>query len=181
MEPPIDAREERRRYLTRRQFFGRSAVGIGAAALSSLLGKDLRGAGGLPGLPHFAPKARRVIYLLQNGAPSHVDLFDYKPGLKKRRGQELPDSVRMGQLLSTMTGGQKEKKLLPGITGFRQHGWSGAWICDFLPHTASIADDLCLVRSMYTSAINHAPAITSFLSGAEQPGRPSMASWLSYG
>src|SRR5262245_58192452 len=141
-QPLPDSAEERKRSLTRRQFFGRSAVGIGTAALAALLERDLLagspaagggGSGGLPGLPHFAPRAKRVIYLLQNGAPSHVDLFDYKPGLKERRGQELPDSVRMGQRLSTMTEGQKEKKLLPGITGFRQHGWSGAWICDLLP------------------------------------------------
>src|SRR5262245_33811443 len=130
---------ERQLQLTRRQFFGRAGLGLGTAALATLLGGDRAtaspdaGGGALPGLPHFAPKARRVIYLLQNGAPSHVDLFDYKPGLAARRGQLLPPSVRMGQRLSTMTEGQKEKKLLPGITGFRQHGWSGAWICDLLP------------------------------------------------
>ncbi len=187
-----EAREERKRYLTRRQFFGQGAVGIGAAALASLLERDVRaggdrlpggssGVGGLAGIPHFAPRAKRVIYLLQNGAPSHVDLFDYKPRLKEWRGQELPASVRGGQRLSTMTEGQKEKKLLPGIAGFRQHGQSGAWLCDYLPHTASLADDLCFVRSMHTNAINHAPAIAFFLTGAEQPGRPSMGSWLSYG
>jgi len=184
--------EAGKRYLTRRQFFGRGAVGIGTAALAALLERDLRAAGssppagsgrvgGLPGLPNFAPRAKRVIYLLQNGAPSHVDLFDHKPLLGERRGQELPASVRGGQRLSTMTEGQKEKKILPGIASFRQYGQSGAWLCDFLPHTASVADELCFVKSMHTNAINHAPAISFFLSGSEQPGRPSMGSWLSYG
>jgi hypothetical protein len=173
--------------LTRRQFFGRSSIGIGTAALATLLGEDLRGAakekttGGLPGLPHFAPKAKRIIYLMQGGAPSHVDLFDYKPQLAKRRGQELPPSVSMGQRLTTMTAGQKKKPVLPGITGFKQYGKSGAWLCDFLPHTGSIADELCFIKSMHTEAINHAPAMTLFLTGAEQPGRPSIGAWLSYG
>src|SRR5689334_3277322 len=123
-------------HLTRREFFGRTAPGIGTAALATLLRNDLFGAttnsatGGLPGLPHFAPKAKRVIYLMQGGAPSHVDLFDYKPGLAKRRGEELPASVHMGQRLTTMTAGQKNKPVLPGITGFKQYGKSGAWLCD---------------------------------------------------
>jgi Protein of unknown function (DUF1501) len=168
--------------LTRRDFFGRVGFGIGAAALATVLGQDAGAAtGGLPGLPHFAPKAKRVIYLLQGGAPSHVDLFDYKPGLAKRRGQELPASVQMGQRLTTMTAGQKSRPVLPGIAGFKQHGKSGAWVCNFLPHTGSIADDLCFVRSMHTEAINHAPAVTLFLTGAELPGRPSIGAWLSYG
>jgi hypothetical protein len=173
--------------LTRRQFFGRTSVGIGTAALATLLGQELFGAtpapatGGLPGLPHFAPKAKRVIYLMQGGAPSHVDLFDYKPQLAKRRGEELPPSVQMGQRLTTMTAGQKNKPVLPGITGFKQYGKSGAWLCDFLPHTATIADDLCFVKSLYTEAINHAPAMTLFLTGAELPGRPSIGAWLAYG
>jgi hypothetical protein len=180
MDPVLESRL----LLNRRQFFGRSAVGVGTAALASLLGRDLFGAtvdGGLPGLPHFAPKARRVIYLLQGGAPSHVDLFDYKPEMARRRGEELPPSVQMGQRLTTMTAGQKSKPILPGITAFRQYGQSGAWLCDFLPHTASIADDLCFVKSMHTEAINHAPAVTLFLTGAEQPGRPSFGAWLAYG
>lgn len=171
---------------TRRQFFGKGAVGIGTAALATLLGDDLLGAapdgtGGLPGVPHVAPKAKRVIYLLQGGAPSHVDLFDYKPELVKRRGQELPESVHMGQRLTTMTAGQKNRPLLPGITGFKQYGPSGAWVCDFLPHTGSIAADACFIKSLHTEAINHAPAVTFFLTGAEMPGRPSMGAWLSYG
>ena len=174
--------------LTRREFFGRSSVGIGTAALATLLGEDSAfGAGGatgthdgLPGLPHFAPKAKRVIYLLQNGAPPHVDLFDYKPGLKPLFGQQIPESVHRNQRLSTMTA-KKGKPILPPITGFRQHGKSGAWLCDYLPHTASIADDLCFVKSMHTTQVNHAPAITFFLTGGEMPGRPSFGSWLTYG
>jgi hypothetical protein len=171
---------------TRRQFFGRTTVGIGTAALATLLGEDLFGKdarpqGGLPGLPHFAPKAKRIVYLMQGGAPSHVDLFDYKPELIKRRGQELPASVQMGQRLTTMTAGQKNKPLLPGITGFKQYGKSGAWLCDFLPYTGAIADKLCFIKSMHTEAINHAPSVTFFLTGAEIPGRPSLGAWLTYG
>jgi hypothetical protein len=173
---------------TRRQFFGRSATGLGIAALASLLADDARPdeattpgeTDALAGLPHFAPRAKRVIYLMQGGAPSHVDLFDYKPGLAALRGEELPPSVQMGQRLTTMTQGQKQP-ILPGIAPFRQHGACGAWLCDFLPGTAAIADELCFVKSMHTEAINHAPAMTLFLSGAQQPGRPSMGAWLSYG
>jgi hypothetical protein len=180
---------EHRLLLTRRQFFGRTAVGIGTAALATLLGEELRGAAGtapagagaLPGLPHFAPKAKRVIYLMQGGAPSHVDLFDYKPEMIKRRGQELPATVMMGQRLTTMTAGQKSKPVLPGITGFKRYGKGGATVCDFLPHTGSIADEACFIKSMHTEAINHAPAMTLFLTGAETPGRPSIGAWLSYG
>jgi len=122
---------ERQVNLTRRELF----KGVGLAALASLLGSD--GIAAEPGL-HFAPKAKRVVYLMQGGAPTHVDLFDYKPGLAKRRGQELPASVQMGQRLTTMTAGQKTKPILPGITGFKQYGQSGAWLCDFLPHIGSI-------------------------------------------
>ncbi|MDB6025992.1 MAG: hypothetical protein JWM68_2215 [Verrucomicrobiales bacterium] len=175
--------------MTRRQFFGRSVTGIGAAALASILNQDLFGAAGvvrkdsmpLPGLPHFAPKAKRIIYLMQSGAPSHIDLFNYKPGLEKYRGQEIPASVTMGQRLTTMTGKQANKSVLPSITKFAQHGRNGTWISDFLPHTASIVDDICIVKSMFTEAINHAPAVTFFLTGSEMPGRPSMGSWLTYG
>ncbi|MEY4939392.1 MAG: hypothetical protein RIQ93_1127 [Verrucomicrobiota bacterium] len=177
---------------TRREFFGRSAMGVGTAALASLLGRDAFGApklpaggrravGGLPELPHFAPKAKRVIYLLQNGAPSHVDLFDYKPKLREWHGRQIPDELTGGKRFSTMTGTQTARPLLGEITNFAQHGKSGAWVSDFLPCTAAIADDLCFVKSMYTEAINHAPAINFFLTGAEMPGRPSMGAWLSYG
>ena len=169
--------------VTRRHFFGRSATGIGTAALASMLaqGAERNRTGGLPSLPHFAPKAKRVIYLFQNGAPSHVDLFDYKPELTKRKGEQIPDSVVKGARFSTMTGGQTVRPCLPEITKFKQHGKSGAWVSDFLPYTAAIADDLCFVKAMTTTQVNHAPAICFFLTGGEMPGRPSFGSWLTYG
>ncbi len=182
---------EHQRLVTRRAFFGRSALGLGPIALATLLAKDCALAGdrassrgampGLPDMPHFPPKVKRVIYLLQNGAPPHLDMFDYKPELEKLRGQEIPESVHKNQRLSTMTSGQKSKAVLPAFTGFQKHGQCGAWVCDFLPHTASIVDDVCFVKSMFTTQVNHAPAITFFLTGSEQPGRPSIGSWLSYG
>ncbi|MCA9136388.1 MAG: DUF1501 domain-containing protein [Planctomycetales bacterium] len=167
---------------TRRQFFGSTGTGVGIAALATLLGKDsVQGASGLPTLPHYAAKAKRVIYLLQNGAPSHVDLFDHKPTLTKLHGQQIPDSVVGGARFSTMTGGQKDRPCLKEITTFARHGDSGATVSSFLPETAKIADKLCFIKSMHTTQVNHAPAIAFFLTGAEQPGRPSMGSWLSYG
>ncbi|MFO0969145.1 MAG: DUF1501 domain-containing protein [Gemmataceae bacterium] len=177
--------------LTRRQLLGRAGAGLGFAALASLVGKAPAAdtptpaapperIGGLPGVPHFVPKAKRVIYLMQTGAPSHVDLFDYKPALEARRGTLLPPSVQMGQRLTTMTTTQRQL-VLPGIAPFRRWGRSGQWLCDFLPHTGSIADDICIVKSMTTTAINHAPAVTLFLTGTEMPGRPSMGAWLAYG
>ncbi len=162
---------------TRRQFLTGVSGTLGLAALSSLLNE---GAAQQPSLPHHPPKARRVIYLMQTGAPTHVDLFDYKPNIGRWRGELLPPSVQMGQRLTTMTQNQRQL-ILPGIAPFRQWGRSGQWLCDFLPHTGSIADDICMIRSMHTDAINHAPAVTLFLTGAEQPGRPSMGAWLSYG
>lgn len=169
--------------ITRRQLFGESAAGIGLAALASLLGRSTmaRGARDASDLPHFASKAKRVIYLLMSGAPSQIDLFEHKPFLAKHRGEELPESVHMGQRLTTMTSGQSKKAVLPSIVPVRQHGQSGAWLSDYLPHTASIADEICFIKSMHTEAINHAPAMTMFLTGAEQPGRPTIGSWLSYG
>src|SRR4051812_39365555 len=186
---------DNRRHITRRALFGRTAAGIGAAALAQLIGKDLLAAsttqpttaplaqpmGALPGFPQFAPKAKRVIYMFQNGAPSHVDLFDYKPKLKQWHGKEIPPEILGGARFSTMTSGQKAKPLLSEITKFQKYGQSGATVCDFLPHTAAIADDLCFIKSMHTGAVNHAPAITFFMTGAEQPGRPTMGSWLTYG
>src|ERR1043166_952813 len=173
---------------TRRQFLTGVSGTLGFAALSSLLNDGhgqtpatARNDGALAGLPHFTPKARRVIYLMQTGAPTHVDLFDYKPNIYRYRGTQLPDSVRMGQRLTTMTAGQQNLAVLPGIAPFRRWGQCGQWLCDFLPHTGSIADDICVIRSMHTDAINHAPAVTLFLTGPEQPGRPSMGAWLSYG
>lgn len=169
---------------TRRQFFGKMALGIGTAALSSLLNESLfatENAIPLTVLPHFAPKVKRIIYLFQNGAPSHVDLFDYKPKLREWHGKQIPDELTGGKRFSTMTGGQVNRPVLSEITNFYKRGQSGAWVSDFMPHTAEIADDLCFIKSMYTEAVNHAPAITFFLTGSEMPGRPSMGSWLTYG
>ncbi|WP_339749724.1 DUF1501 domain-containing protein [uncultured Rubinisphaera sp.] len=173
---------------TRRQLFGQSALGLGTVALGSLLTSNSQadrsnpsGYAGLQDLPHFAPKAKRVIYLFQNGAPSHVDLFDYKPTLKKHHGEQIPDEISGGKRFSTMTGGQKERPVLSEITNFAQHGECGAWVSDFTPKIAGIADDLCFIKSMHTDAVNHAPAITFFLTGSEMPGRPSMGAWMTYG
>lgn len=176
--------------INRRQFFGRSSTGIGVAALASLLNRDLFSketagdtarVGGLPGIPHFAPKAKRVIYLLQSGAPSQVDLLDHKPSLDKLHMTELPDNIRKGQRLTGMTAGQKKFPVVKSPWKFRQHGESGIWLSDLLPHMGKVADDICVINSMHTEAINHDPAITFFQSGHQQPGRPSIGAWLSYG
>ncbi len=170
--------------ITRRQLFGRSATGIGAAALASLLGRDSQAAdnvGGLPGLPHFAPKAKRVIYLFMNGAPTHLDLFDYKPQLRKLHGQPVPEQYVKGKRFSTMTGKPQGKLMLAPIEPFAQHGQSGAWVSELLPHTAKVADDLCFVKGMHTEAVNHSPGITFLLTGSEMAGRPSMGAWSTYG
>ena len=173
---------------TRRHFFGRSAKGVGSIALAHLLRQDLPGAQaekagsvGLPGLPHFAPKAKRVIWLFQSGGPSQLETFDPKPGLAKLRGQDLPESVRKGQRLTTMTAHQTSFPLVESVFDFAQHGDGGAWISELLPQTAAIADDLCIVRSMHTDAINHDPAVTFLQTGAQIAGRPSFGAWLSYG
>lgn len=176
--------------MTRRTLFSKSSMGIGTAALATLLGnaqskaddQSKTGANqlGLSDLPHHPPKAKNVIYLLMNGGPPHIDMFDYKPELEKYRGKEIPESVHRNQRVSTMTQGAA-KLALPAFTGFKQHGESGAWVCDFLPHTAGIVDDLCFVKSMHTTSVNHAPAITFFLTGSEMPGRPSMGAWATYG
>jgi hypothetical protein len=171
----------------RRRFLSRLSLGLGSAALGSLLipelfkGSGLDEAGITPGIPHFAPKAKRVIYLFQNGAPSQLELFDYKPKLREMMGQELPDSVRGGQRLTGMTANQKSFPLVGSFTDFKQYGESRAWISDLFPHTAKIVDDLCIIRSMHTEAINHDPALTFLQSGAQQGNRPSMGAWLSYG
>jgi hypothetical protein len=171
--------------LTRRHFFGRAATGVGLAALASLLEGDLRAAdpsaSGTGGIPHFAPKARRVIYLFQSGAPSQMDLFDYKPKLADLRATELPDSVRMGQRLTGMTATQTSFPVAPSKFKFARHGQSGAWISELMPHLAKVADELCFIKSMHTEAINHDPAVTFFQTGAQLAGRPSMGAWLSYG
>jgi hypothetical protein len=170
--------------VTRRQLFGRAATGLGTAALASLLAKDAQaapGQPGIPGLPHHAPKADRVIYLWQGGGPSHLDLFDPKPTLERHRLKDLPESVRGGTRLSTMTASYTRWPALPGIRPFRRWGQSGLELSTLLPHTGSIADDVCLVRSMHTEAVNHAPGVTFFLTGAQVPGRPSLGAWVTYG
>lgn len=173
---------DHRREQTRRRLLGRGALGVGSVALASLLNRDAAAAPPQHTIrPHFAPRAKRVIYLLQNGAPSHVDLFDWKPTLQRLHGQQIPDSVVGGARFSTMTGGQTERPCLSAITRLRRHGRSGATVSHFLPRTAEIADQLCFIKSMHTTQVNHAPAITFFLSGDERPGRPSMGAWLSYG
>lgn len=163
----------------RRHFFSKSATGIGSAALAALLARDGFGQAEKPKLPHTAT-AKRVIYLFQSGAPSQVDLFDYKPELEKRHGQELPDDVRRGQRLTTMTSGQARFPLNKSPFAFERVGRSGATISELLPHHKRIVDDLCIVRSMHTEAINHDPAITFFQTGSQIAGRPSMGAWLSY-
>jgi hypothetical protein len=170
--------------LNRRLFLKRSGFSLGAVALGCLLGRDHARAaetGGLPGLPHFPAKAKRVIYLFQSGAPSQMDLFDYKPALKEKRGIDLPDSVRMGQRFTTMTSGQKKFPVAPSIFSFAQHGQSGAWLSELLPHTAKVVDELCIIRSLQTEAINHDPAITFVQTGSQLAGRPSMGAWVAYG
>jgi len=178
----------------RRAFLSSSSIGIGTAALSSILGMSFfkkgdngiikevnSGPSGALDALHFAPKAKRIIYLFQSGGPSQLDLFDYKPLLNERRGEELPESIRKGQRLTGMTSEQDSFPLVGSNYGFSQYGQSGAYISDVLPYTAKIADELCIVKSMYTEAINHDPAITFFQTGSQQTGRPSMGSWLSYG
>ena len=162
----------------RREFFGRSAVGIGTAALGGLLARDGAAA---DGLPHFAPRAKRGVYLFMNGAPTHTDLFDYKPLQKQMHGQPVPQSFVEGKRFSTMTGNPKGKVMLAPVEPFKQHGRSGAWVSNFLPHIAKAADDICFIKSMHTTQVNRAPAVSFFLSGGEMPGRPTMGAWLSYG
>ncbi|MDA0205222.1 MAG: DUF1501 domain-containing protein [Acidobacteria bacterium] len=175
--------QDTRNLLTRRCFFGKSALGLGAAALGSLMSDDLQAADsvGLPGLPHFAPTAKRVIYLFQSGGPSQIELFDYKPRLKELLRTDLPDSVRKGQRLTEMSAGQASFPVAPSMFDFKQHGQSGAWISDLMPHLAGVADELCFVKSMYTEQINHDPAVTFFQTGFQLAGRPSIGSWLAYG
>ncbi len=178
--------------LTRRHFLGASALGLGGVALGAILGSEQRhalqsrapsgpSAPPVPGVPHFAPKAKRVIYLFQSGGPSQFETFDPKPLLRDQHGKPLPDSVRQGQRLTGMSGNQAVLPLAGSFTGFKRHGTCGAWVSDLLPHTARMVDDLCIITTMFTEAINHDPAITFFCTGYQQPGRPSMGAWLSYG
>lgn len=172
--------------MNRRRFLTGLGMGIGGAALGSLLVPDLLNPQAVEdaivaGLPHFAPKAKRIIYLFQNGAPSQLDLFDYKPKLQQMHGLDLPESIRKGQRLTGMTSGQAKFPLAGTVFKFNQHGQHRAWMSELLPYTARIADDLCIVKSLYTEAINHDPALTFFQTGAQVGNRPSMGAWLSYG
>ena len=167
--------------LTRRHFFSRSSTGLGIAALASLLSEDAKASGGLPGLPHFPPTAKRVIYLFQHGAPSQIDLFDYKPNLAEIRGTDLPESVRKGQRLTGMTAYQTKFPTAPSLFRFDRCGESGMELSELLPYTQKIADQMCLIRSLQTDAINHDPAVTFFQTGFQLAGRPSIGAWISYG
>ena len=171
--------------LTRRHFFGLGAAGIGGLALDSLLGPDLLGLKNpVPTTgTHFRPTAKRVIYMHMEGAPSQLDLFDYKPGLHKYFNQELPDSIRQGQRLTGMTSGQARFPIAPSVFKFNKYAnnQDGVWLSELLPHTASLAKDMCLINSMHTDAINHEPALTFFNTGSQQVGRASFGSWMSYG
>ncbi len=184
----MNPHREHQLLLTRRQLFGRSAAGIGTAALASLLNPQLFAEtakpAGIPGTllePHFAPKAKRVIYLFMSGGPSHIDLFDYKARLKELHGTELPAEIRMGQRVTGMTAGQKSFPCASSLFKFAQHGQCGAWVSELLPQTATIVDKIAIVNSLNTEAINHDPATTFIQTGSQQPGRPSFGAWLSYG
>ncbi|MBA4850823.1 DUF1501 domain-containing protein [Emticicia sp. BO119] len=173
--------------ITRRHFLSKSAVGLGSMALGSLLMPNLfsgeeENLAQLPlGLPHFAPKAKRIIYLFQNGAPSQLETFDYKPLLNKMAGEDLPESIRGGQRLTGMTANQTKFPLIGSYFGFKQYGQSGAWVSDMLPNMAKIVDELCIIKTMNTEAINHDPALTFIQTGAQVGNRPSMGAWMSYG
>ncbi|MEX1040892.1 MAG: DUF1501 domain-containing protein [Pirellulaceae bacterium] len=185
----MDPRQEHITAMTRRHFFAQGAMGLGTAALASLMGEETAlagsvpssGIGGLPSLPHFAPKAKRAIYLFMAGAPCQQDLFDYKPKMDELYDTDLPESVRQGQRLTTMTSGQKRFPIAPSMYKFDQYGKNGTWISELLPYTAKMVDDICLIKSVHTEAINHDPAITYICTGNQLPGRPSLGSWLSYG
>lgn len=185
--------EKEERKIDRRQFLTKTSLGLGAIALGALMnGGALKAAdrlvqqpvslaGNIPGLPHFAPKAKRVVYLFQSGGPSQFETFDYKPKLQQLFGAELPDSVRKGQRLTSMSASQSTFPIAPSIYTFDQYGQSRAWVSELLPHTAKMVDDICFIKSMYTEQINHDPAITFFQTGHQLAGRPSIGSWLSYG
>lgn len=182
--------------LDRRNFLMKTSLGLGTLALGTLFGKEALGKIGsspiaepalrmeeeiLRAIPHFAPKAKRVVYLFMSGGPSQFETFDYKPGLVNRFGQNLPDSVRQGQRLTSMSSNQSILPMVPSLYKFNRHGQTQTWISELLPHTAEVVDDLCIIKSLYTEAINHDPAITFFQTGNQLPGRPSIGSWVSYG
>src|SRR5690606_38825658 len=185
--------QEIERKMDRRRFLTRTSMGIGSLALGSLMGAEKifanrmlpqlhdNSSGGLQDLPHFLPKAKRIIYLFQSGGPSQLDLFDYKPKLGSMHGQELPDSVRDGQRLTGMSADQSSFPVASSVFNFKQYGESRAWVSELMPHTAEIVDELCFIKSMHTEQINHDPAITFFQTGHQLPGRPSIGAWLSYG
>ena len=167
--------------MTRRTLFGNMSRGIGTAALASMFGREASANTGLPDLPHFPAKAKRVIFMHQSGGPSQLDIFDYKPQLKKHQGVDLPDSIRRGQRITGMTSGQAAFPVASSIFKFAQHGKNGTWLSELIPHTAGIVDDIAIVKTMNTDAINHDPAITFIQTGSQQPGRPCIGSWVSYG
>jgi hypothetical protein len=177
--------------LSRRQFFGSSGLRLGGAAVALMAGKALaidpaqspapRMNPALPGLPHFPPKAKAVIYLHMNGGPSQMDLFDYKPKMAEFFDKDLPDSIRNGQRITTMTSGQTRFPVAPSMFKFEQHGECGRWVSELLPHTARLVDDLAVIKTVHTNAINHDPACTFVMTGSEVPGKPSLGSWLAYG
>src|SRR5712671_6633957 len=175
---------------TRRQFFGHTGLRLGGLALASLLrGASANAASqaaarihpALAGFPHFAPKAKRLIYLHMNGGPSQMDLFDYKPGLAEQFDKDLPDSIRKGQRITTMTSGQARLPVAPSIFKFTQNGQCGMWVSELLKNTATMVDDLALIKTVHTNAINHDPACTFVMTGSEVPGKASLGSWLAYG
>ena len=169
------------RQVTRRQLFGSAATGLGSLALESLMARDSQAGIGLPGLPHHPPRAKRVVMLWQGCGPSHVDLFAPKPLLAEWAGKDIPDSVRGSTRLSTMSSGYAKWPAVPAIRGYRRYGAAGIEISELLPQIGGLADRMCLVRSLNTESVNHAPGVTFFLTGSQVPGRPSLVSWLSYG
>jgi hypothetical protein len=176
-------------HMTRRRFFGLNSTGLGLAALAGIMNRKAFAGGtapkaphgGMAGLPNFAPTAKRVIYLFQSGGPSQMELFDFKPRLKDFQGSDLPESIRGGQRLTGMSATQAAFPVVPSKFTFAQHGHSGAWISELLPHTAKIADQLTFIKSMNTEEINHDPAVTMAQTGFRLGGRPSMGAWISYG
>ena len=183
-----DTKLEDKLDINRRHFFSKLSVGLGTVALGSLMIPGLfqrrqnSGFGDMQlGVPHFAPKAKRIIYLFQAGAPSQLESLDYKPLLNERMGEDLPASIRMGQRLTGMTANQDQFPLVGSYAGFKQYGENGTWISDYFPHIGKIVDEICIVKSMHTEAINHDPAITFFQTGNQNSGRPSMGAWMSYG
>ncbi|MFY0653905.1 MAG: DUF1501 domain-containing protein [Cyclobacteriaceae bacterium] len=184
--------DNEKKKIDRRHFLTKSSMGLGALALGSLMGTEklfagngganaISGPNGIPGLPHFAPKAKRIVYLFQSGGPSQFETFDYKPKLQQMFGEELPESVRKGQRLTSMSANQATFPVTPSLYKFDQYGESRAWVSELMPHTAKMVDDLCFIKSMYTEQINHDPAITFFQTGHQLAGRPSIGAWLSYG